>query len=92
MKTSIAEAIRRAWASQRVEVIAAVCDGLRLSHGFNYAQTHSLFEEAIGVAIPLPEFDSVLRAADDGYTGVIPTLVIRRSSDTCYDDLGRKEF
>jgi len=80
-RISIAEAIRRAWASRRVESIAAVCDGLRLNYGFNYAQTLSSFREATGVDIPLPEFDAILRAADDGYSGILPDLNIRRTVD-----------
>ena len=80
-RVSIAAAIRTAWESRRVEVIAGVADGMRLSHGFNYAQTHAAFQEALGVTIPLAEWDAILYAADEGFTGTIDSVTIRRPAD-----------
>ena len=81
MALSIADAIRRAWESKRVEVIAGVCDGLRVEHGFNYAQIHATFQQTLGIEIPLPEWDAIMYAADDGFTGVIDTITVRRQAD-----------
>jgi len=73
---SIAEACRQAWVSGRVEVIAGVCDGLRLSHGFDYAQIHRCFCESLGREISLSDLDAILYAADEGYTGSVLGLAI----------------
>ena len=81
MGGSLADAIRTAWQSRRVEVIASVADGMRLSHGFNYAQIHATFQQVLGVTIPLPEWDAIMYAADEGFTGVIDAVTIRRPAD-----------
>jgi hypothetical protein len=74
---SIADACREAWASRRVETIAGVADGLRLSHGFNYAQVHQVFCESVGFDIPLADFDLIMFMADEGYTGEVQGVRIR---------------
>jgi len=75
--TSIADAIRKAWKSRRVEVIAGVADGLRFKHGLNYAQIHQTFCRVLEVEIPLPEFDAIMYAADEGFSGVVAGITIR---------------
>jgi len=71
---SIAEACRQAWVSGRVERIAAVADGLRFSHGLDFAQVHSTFVVSTGIEIPLADFDEIMQLADDGFTGTIAEL------------------
>jgi hypothetical protein len=71
---TISEQIRRAWAGGRVEVIANVAMGLRLTYGCNHAQVHAMFCEALGREIKLAHFDEIMRLADDGYTGHVMHL------------------
>lgn len=73
-KISIADAIREAWKSKRVEVIAGAADGMRLTHGYNYAQIHATFQAVLGIEIPLAEFDEIMYAADEGFTGTLADL------------------
>lgn len=73
-RVTIGEACRSAWAAGTVEKICAVADGLRLQHGFNYAQVHAVFCESIGKEIELAYFDEIMRLGDDGYTGPINQL------------------
>jgi hypothetical protein len=80
-RRSIADAIRYAWKMKRIEVIAGVADGMRLEHGYNYSQVHKTFEAVLGIEIPLAEFDAIMYAADEGDTGVIDTITIRRPAD-----------
>lgn len=74
MAQSIADAVRRAWASQKVEEIAAVADGLRLQHGYNFAQVHHMFCHVLNKQVSLADFDEIMRLADDGYSGVLANL------------------
>jgi hypothetical protein len=74
MTISIATACRRAWKSGQVEKIAGVADGLRLNHGFDFAQIHASFCESTGKEISLAKFDEIMRLADDGYTGTLAEL------------------
>ena len=74
MTITIATACRRAWKSARVEEIADVADGLRLSHGFDFAQVHAMFCESTGKDISLATFDEIMRLVDDGYTGTLAEL------------------
>jgi len=80
-RRSIADAIRYAWKSKRIEVIAGVADGMRLEHGYNYAQIHQSFQQVLGIQIPLAEFDAIMYAADEGDTGVIDNIIIRRPAE-----------
>lgn len=80
-RVSIADAIRSAWKSRRIEVIAGVCDGMRLEHGYNYAQIHATFQAVLEIEIPLAEFDAIMYAADEGESGIIDSIRIRRPND-----------
>ena len=73
-RVTIAVACREAWESRLVERIAGVADGMRLQHGFNYAQVHACFCESLSKEISLADFDEILRLADEGYTGTLAGL------------------
>jgi hypothetical protein len=84
MARSIADAIRESWASGRVEVIAGVADGMRLSHGYNYDQVHRTFCQVLGFEISLGEFDLIMFAADEGYTGSVVGVPVRTPPEEPY--------
>jgi hypothetical protein len=75
---SISTACREAWASGKVERIAAVADGLRFQHGLDFAQIHQTFIITTGKDITLAKFDEIMRLADEGFTGTLAQLSGRR--------------
>jgi hypothetical protein len=65
------EQIRTVWKEGKIERIAAVVDGLRFALGMNFNEVHERFCSATGEDIPLPSFDAVMYARDEGYTGTL---------------------
>jgi hypothetical protein len=71
---TVTTACREAWASGKVEKIAAVADMLRFQQGLDYEQIRQTFEITTGLDIPLAKFDAIMSAVDEGYSGTLNDL------------------